>query len=85
MSQGAWRTTGQQVEVPGQVDRIPAFDSRSGDHLWAIITMFRWGGPEIEKHMLDQENLLSIAGPTCFYCEKPWSERLSKRRCTGEL
>jgi hypothetical protein len=56
-----WRGTGVQVEIPGDVDRVPPYDP-----------------------MLDQENLLTIVGPGCFYCEQPWSPRLARRRCPGE-
>jgi hypothetical protein len=84
VTQFGWQSTGAQHEVPGTVDRIPDFDPRSGDHLWTIITMYRWGGPTVERPTLDNENLLSVMGPGCYYCEQPWSERLAQRRCKGD-
>lgn len=79
----AWVGTGEQQHVPGDIDRIPEFDKRTGDHLWAIFTMYRWGGPTVETPTLDMENLLSVLGPGCFYCNQEWSERLATRRCPG--
>lgn len=81
--QRAWTGTGHHQEVPGQVDRIPDFDTRTGDHLWIIITTYQWGGPTVERPTLDGENLLAVQGPCCYHCEEPWSERLAKRRCPG--
>jgi len=69
--------------VPGQVNRIPAYDPRTGAHLWTIITMYRWGGPHIERPTLDHENMLALEGPGCYYCSEPYSEREDQRRCKG--
>ncbi len=80
----AWESTGEWVSTPGDVDRIPPFDPRSGDHLWIIMSTYRWGGPDVERSTLDTENLLSIMGPVCYYCEQPWTARLATRRCPGE-
>jgi len=82
-----WKGTGFTVEAPPEVDRIPPFDPRSGDHIWLIITAYRvdparWT-PGHSPH-LDTENLVSIVGPGCYYCERPYSERLARRRCPGE-
>ncbi len=78
-----WELTGSRVEVPGDVDRMPPFDKRTGDHLWVIITTYRWGGPTVETPVLDGENLLAVTGPCCYYCERPFTEGLATRRCTG--
>lgn len=80
----AWIDTGTTHHVPNEVDRIPNFDPRSADHLWAIITMYQWGGPTVETPLLDRENLLSIVGPGCYYCGSDWSENKAKRRCPGK-
>lgn len=80
--QGRWHSLGQTYRVD-QVDRVPDHDPRSGDHLWTIATMYRWGGPDIERPTLDQENLLLLVGPGCYYCEQTYTERLATRRCPG--
>lgn len=79
-----WVGTNQSIRLPPQIDRVPEFDPRSGDHLWAIGTMYRWGGPTVERPTLDAENMLLLTGPGCFYCEQLWSERLAVRRCPGQ-
>ena len=35
--------------------------------------------------LMDRENLLSMAGPGCFKCEKPYSRAMAKRRCLGAV
>jgi hypothetical protein len=87
MSQREWRTTGHVVEVPGQVDRIPDFDPRSGDHLWTVLQMHRVN-PELltdptHTPFLDAESLLTIQGPGCYYCEEPYTRQRATRRCPG--
>lgn len=77
-----WRSTGHTQHVPGDVDRVPEFDPRTGDHLWTIISMYRWQ-PGTETPMLDTENLLTIQGPACYHCEQPYTQRLASRRCKG--
>lgn len=78
-----WQSTGQQHQIPGDVDRIPDFDPRTGEHLWTIITMYRWGGPDVERPTLDSENLLMVTGPGCYYCEEKYTRLLTQRRCKG--
>lgn len=79
-----WQDTGHSFQVPGSLDRVPDFDQRTGEHLWVILSMYRWGGPQVENPTLDPENLLLIAAPGCYYCEQPWTQRLATRRCKGE-
>lgn len=83
MQERQWTGTGHAVEVPSQFNRIPDYDKRSGEHLWTIITMYRWA-PGTETPMLDTENLLSVQGPDCYHCEKPYTKQLATRRCTGD-
>lgn len=85
MPQRGWSTTGFQQEVGSDVDRIPDFDPRTGDHLWSVMTMYRvqpamWQDPTATPH-LDMENLLTVQGPFCYYCEKPYTALLATRRC----
>jgi hypothetical protein len=81
--QHAWRSTGYRQRVPGNFDRVPEYDPRSGDHLWAVFSMYRVN-PQAEEPMLDVENLLTVQGPGCYFCEEPYTPRLSKRRCPGK-
>lgn len=87
MVERRWEGTGHVVEVPGDVDRVPRYDPRSGEHLWIVSTMYRvdpvrMADPSVTP-LLDQENLLLTAGPICFYCEQVYEPRLLRRRCPG--
>jgi len=82
-------STGQTVHVD-PLDRIPNYDPRRGDHLWIVTGVWRvdpedWvsDDPTVEP-LLDQENLISVAGPGCFYCERYYTPWLGRRRCQGE-
>lgn len=79
-----WVGTGETIRIGSNVDRIPEFDPRSGAHLWSWALLYR-ASPEkqVETPMLDNENLLLITGPGCYYCELPYSPLLAKRRCRG--
>lgn len=89
MIERAWASTGHREHVSGlEIDRIPPFDPRTGDHLWTVVTAYRvepagFADPTATP-MLDRENLLSVAGPGCFYCEQPYTPLLASRRCKGE-
>lgn len=83
MTPKQWQGSGHDFEVVEQVDRIPEFDPRSGEHIWTIMTAYRWGGPDVERPTLDLENLLLIVGPACHFCEQAYSRGLATRRCKG--
>lgn len=68
-------------------DKVPDYDPRAGDHLWLMITMYRCDPNKLEEGhpaVLDHENLISVTGPGCYYCEKPYDGLLATRRCNGE-
>lgn len=80
-------STGFTQRATGHVDRIPAFDPRTGDHLW-LFTMSYSVDPELladpnHTPMFDLENLVQTAGPWCYYCEQPYRPALRHRRCKG--
>lgn len=62
-----------------------------GQHLWTLIGMWRIdpatlaaSGPTAAPVLLDHENLVSIEGPGCFWCEQPYSPDLAAEPCAGE-
>lgn len=82
----AWQPTGEVVQVSGQIDRIPPFDHRAGDHLWVVLVAYRVNPDRWDSShppLLDLETLLTLQGPACYYCERPYSVLLSHRRCKG--
>lgn len=72
--------TGIHQEVKGKYGAdIP--EQRDGEHLWTWAAAWRCVDPESDTVNLDSENLLTISGPGCFYCEEPYSPRVAHRRC----
>jgi hypothetical protein len=60
---------------------------RTGSHLWIVGVLHEvdpagWR-PGVQPK-LDQDNIISVNGPGCYICERPWSEREGHRRCPGE-
>lgn len=53
-----------------------------GEHLWIAMAMYRVD-PTKKEHFLDTENLLTIEGPGCYWCEQQWKPGAEKTRCTG--
>lgn len=60
---------------------LPA--QQPGVHLWVVLSMYRVN-PRKERFDLDMENLLTIEGPCCYWCEMAFSEAEAKRRCRGD-
>jgi hypothetical protein len=70
--------------------------SADGEHVWTAMAVYRISAEQARAAYdnpdgsdpaallyLDQENLANIM-VGCFACEKPYSKRLSYRRCKGE-
>ncbi len=62
--------------------QIPA--QRPGEHLWIVVSMFRVVPRDEGKYFLDTENLLTIEGPGCYWCEDKWTPELASKPCKGE-
>lgn len=58
---------------------------RLREHLWVASALWAVADPaSVDPVLLDKESLL--AGPLigCFICENPYTERLARRRCSGQ-
>jgi hypothetical protein len=81
--------TGFVQRVSGNIDKIPSFDKRTGDHYWILITTYhvsdpaRFYDPNDEEMLMDLENLVLTSPIGCFHCELVWTPRMSHRRCKG--
>jgi hypothetical protein len=81
-----WSTTDVVEEIPSEIDKIPDFDARSGNHLWLMHAAFKVDPATWSKHgpspRLDSHALVALAGPGCFYCEQPY-QLVKHSRCKG--
>lgn len=85
MVERAWVWSGHVVQVDGEIDRIPDYDPRTGEHLWVVTPVFRIN-PKLLTDLtnvpyLDQENLIYISPVFCYWCEQRFAPRLLHRRC----
>lgn len=67
--------------------KIPDYDPRSGDHFWVMGLLYKVDPEKLaagEQGILDTENLVSMQGPGCYYCEQVYTPLLAKRRCNGD-
>jgi hypothetical protein len=74
-------------ELSNRYPGLPEYDPRSGNHCWIITPVYKinptkW--PADDQVHLDKENLMTIAGPACLFCEQGYSKYLANRRCPGE-
>lgn len=51
-----------------------------GQHMWIVLSMFRVD-PTADRAFLDRENLLSIEGPGCFWCERSYTPEIAAKPC----
>lgn len=87
------RATGHVYPVPESKIHAPeAFRAlEDGAHMWAVMAAFRLSDESAARTftdsgaqvMMDQENLMSVEGPGCILCERPWSAQLAAERCPG--
>lgn len=76
------------LEIGPKVEAIQHFhkklpDQVAGEHLWVVTSMFRVRPEPNARYIMDTENLLTIEGPGCFWCEQTWSPELARRPCRG--
>lgn len=79
-------SSGIVQEVKQKKVKDPGF----GKHLWVVVAAWRVNDPEKlklnnESQIFDLENMLSIDGPGCFKCEKPYESSLLNTFCHGSI
>jgi len=78
---------GVRYEAPSAArldQRLEAAD-RPGEHLWVLTAAWIAPDPERPRIDMDAENLVSVQGPGCFKCERPYSRRLARKPCRGSI
>jgi hypothetical protein len=77
-------STGFVEQIDNFVDKIPEYNPVSGDHFWAIASVYRWKVNGTGKTLMDHESLVQVTGPFCYYCAQLYSTQWAVRRCKGE-
>jgi hypothetical protein len=80
-------STGVKIKSPTEeiLDKRLEQHDKPGEHLWVCTGAWIISDPRAKDIQLDIENLVSIAGPGCFKCEQPFSNRLARRPCHGSM
>jgi hypothetical protein len=55
-----------------------------GEHLWVFMALWRVNAPGADLQNFDLENLLTIEGPGCVWCEQSWSPSVQAVACPGD-
>lgn len=55
-------------------------ERKPGEHLWVVLAAFRVK-PDSPQMQLDAENILTIGGPGCFWCEEKWTPEIGAEPC----
>lgn len=71
--------SGPKVEASGfhhqPIKQVP------GEHLWICVAMYQVVPTPNGKYFLDTENLKTIEGPGCYWCEQTWKPGMEKTKC----
>jgi len=82
---GMFTGTGIVVEAVSKYHNDTSFPAQKpGEHLWNLVAMFRVAAPAGgDRFNLDLENLITIEGPGCYWCEQMWSREVAAAPCRG--
>ena len=65
-----------------QFHKAPIPAQVRGEHLWIMTGLWKVV-PNRDQVFLDMENLISIDGPGCFWCEEIYSPAVAAKQCRG--
>ncbi len=80
------------IEVGPEVEAIQHHHAQDfpepvpGKHLWIVSGAWRVGDnfdPTKQIH-LDTENLITLEGPGCMWCEEVWTPERAAKPCPGD-
>lgn len=82
---GQVRPTGVTNRVSGKgAHRLRSVEAKPGEHLWVFTAAWLCKDPASvagSEVIFDHENLLSITGPGCYFCEAYYSPDLANQPC----
>jgi hypothetical protein len=58
-------------------------DDFDGRHMWVVAAVWRVTNPAATNKDLDLENLLTLEGPGCWFCQQKWKPTIGSK-CPGE-
>lgn len=76
-------TPANTVRVAAEVHRVPAYDPDTGAHLWVVTAYWKVNPSDDGLPILDRENMISLFGPMCYWCERAYSPAVEAERCLG--
>jgi hypothetical protein len=82
-----WQGTGEVFNTPPTLHRIPEYDPKLRQHFWIIPVAYAvdprsW--KEGDSPMLNANNICSIPGAGCYYCERVYTHVEGLKSCRGE-
>lgn len=63
--------------------RAPLPKQEPGKHLWIVTGLWKVTPTPVAKFILDTENLITIDGPGCFWCEQLYRPGAEAVPCKG--
>lgn len=76
MSSGMVHATGVLQEGTNKFNaQLPEYN---GSHLWVFVGMWGVKDPSAKRQNFDIDNLLTVEGPGCYWCELEWHPSVSE-------
>ena len=77
------RGTGHMVDVNAVNRYNQDVPQTPGKHLWTFVGVWKVDNPVATRQLFDSENMLTVVGPGCFWCEQQWSPTIGVK-CPGD-
>jgi hypothetical protein len=74
--------SGTGIRAQGDAKYSATLPEPNGRHLWVFLGMWQVANPAASHQNFDMENLLTVEGPGCFWCEQKWVPTIGSK-CPG--
>lgn len=78
-----YKVTGGSVKQQGAHKLHAEIPEFKGRHLWCFFGVWQVANPAASAQNFDVENLLTVEGPGCWWCEQQWKPTIGSK-CPGE-
>jgi len=82
VNEGYVRSTGIKAYNDGSKVNAP-YPPFTGRHLWTFLGVWKVDNPAASHQNFDMENLITVSGPGCFWCEQVWDPTMGSK-CPGD-